>query len=369
VNEDIKRWWSATSGHAGEYLIINLTRKSTINAIQVNFADEGATQLGRVSGLYYQYVLQVSDDGTLWKTVVNKSTNTVDLPHELIQLDPPAIATLVRIVNVHVPEPILFSLYGLRIFGTQDRAPPTAPTNLVVSRHTDTRSVSLSWGAVANAIGYNVRFGVDPKKLYHNYIAYDRTTLDINALLANQDYWFTVDAFNEGGITEGTTIVGPKAPTAALSRSRTPPVITRTSSPLWGTFPSTGPAADQLIDYTLADATGNQSWKVSWRFDAEAFRAGAAEGYLGANTYTFPRTAFTGSRLAAGSHTVGVQATGSISGANNVISVSYTIARDAGGVGYTGRIVMAVAVAAAGIGMAWLARGRKREEPVVEGIV
>ena len=28
---------------------------------------------------------------------------------------------------------------------------------------------------------------------------------DINSLIVGQDYWFTVDAYNGGGVTKGTT--------------------------------------------------------------------------------------------------------------------------------------------------------------------
>jgi hypothetical protein len=67
--------------------------------------------------------------------------------------------------------------------------------------------VTLSWNAVSDAVGYNIRFGLDSKKIYHNYLVYDKTTIDINSLRAKHDYWFTIDAFNEGGITEGTVLV------------------------------------------------------------------------------------------------------------------------------------------------------------------
>jgi hypothetical protein len=51
----------------------------------------------------------------------------------------PMLPMLVRIANVRVPDPMLFSLFGFWIFGKQDRAPPAAATNFVVSRLTDTR--------------------------------------------------------------------------------------------------------------------------------------------------------------------------------------------------------------------------------------
>ena len=38
-DEDIRTWWSATTGEAGEWLSVELDDKSTVNAIQINFAD------------------------------------------------------------------------------------------------------------------------------------------------------------------------------------------------------------------------------------------------------------------------------------------------------------------------------------------
>jgi hypothetical protein len=176
---------------------------------------------------------------------------------------------------------------------------------------------------VSDAVGYNIRFGLDPKKLYHNYIAYGRTTLDINSLLANHDYWFAIDAFNEGGISTGAT-VGPGVPTPPSA-----PVITRVSGPSWGTFPATGPATDQTIQYTLTNA-GTGTLTVQWRFDAEAFRTGTGTVAPGTNVYTFPRSAFTGSRVTAGSHTASIRVTGEGGAASNVISVTYIVASAAG---------------------------------------
>jgi hypothetical protein len=319
VNENVRVLWAARSGKAGEFFTVNLTRHSTINAIQINFGDEGATQLGRVADLYYQYHIDVSSDNVTWKTVVDRSTNTADLPHEYHQLDPPVEGLLVRIVNVHTPDPMLFSLFGFRIFGKQDRVPPPAPAGLTANRLTDTRSVALSWQAVPTAVGYNIRFGLDAKKLYHNYIAYDRTTLQINSLLAKHDYWFTIDAFNEGGITLGTTVVGPRA-------ANTAPVLTRVSSPSWGSFPAAGPSADQVIQFSLVDPDPGDSWKLSWRFDAEAFRQAAAVIAVGTNSYTFPKTLFTGSRITAGAHTASILVTDNAGVNSNIITVSYTVA-------------------------------------------
>jgi stage V sporulation protein SpoVS len=109
-------------------------------------------------------------------------------------------------VNVRVPDTILFSLFGFRIFGRQDRPAPAIPSHFSVARHADSRTVALSWNAVPDAVGYNIRFGLAPQKLYQNYIVYDHTSININSLLARHDYWFAIDSFNEGGITNGSAI-------------------------------------------------------------------------------------------------------------------------------------------------------------------
>ena len=57
VDEDIKTYWSAVSGDAGEFLTTDLGAVSTIRAIQVNYADQDATITGKVPGLYHQYLL------------------------------------------------------------------------------------------------------------------------------------------------------------------------------------------------------------------------------------------------------------------------------------------------------------------------
>ncbi len=54
-----------------------------------------------------------------------------------------------------------------------------------------------------NATGYNIRYGIHPDKLYQNYQVFDVSKLDINSLNRHQKYYFTVDVFNENGITKG----------------------------------------------------------------------------------------------------------------------------------------------------------------------
>jgi hypothetical protein len=98
----------------------------------------------------------------------------------------------------------------------------------------------------------------------------------------------------------------------------------------------------------LSDPDVNQTWRLNFRFDAEAFRGGNGNPIPGTNTYTFARTLFTGARITPGSHTASIQIIDSAGAASNVVSVSYQIAR-AGFVGATGAKKVGVAGVAAGV--------------------
>ena len=46
VDEDIRTYWSAESGNEGEYVVIDLEEESLVNAIQINFAEQGTNLYG-----------------------------------------------------------------------------------------------------------------------------------------------------------------------------------------------------------------------------------------------------------------------------------------------------------------------------------
>ena len=56
-------------------------------------------------------------------------------------------------------------------------------------------------------MGYNVRFGIAPDKLYSSYQVYGETWVHMITLNADQKYYYAIDSFNENGITPG--IVNP----------------------------------------------------------------------------------------------------------------------------------------------------------------
>jgi hypothetical protein len=206
-DEDIRTWWSAASGKPGEWLQVDLGKPCRIEAMQINFADQGMTNRGRMAGDSYRYSIQVSDDATKWRTALDRSDNRRDSPHDYAQLDQPVKARYVRIVNVHSPGGGLFSLSGFRVFGN-GLGPAPAPVNEVkaVRDVSDPRQVHISWQPAKRADFYLIRYGVARDRLFGNYQVYNTTHFDINSLNVGTGYYLTVDAVNDSGITKGTKV-------------------------------------------------------------------------------------------------------------------------------------------------------------------
>lgn len=117
------------------------------------------------------------------------------------RFDPWTEASTGRMTAGRLPFGGHFTVSGLRVLGHGNRVAPQAIT--VRATRVDDRTAHLEWDAVADAHGYNVRYGPHPEKLYHSWLVYQQTELDIRALNAGEPYWFAVDAFGEGGVTPG----------------------------------------------------------------------------------------------------------------------------------------------------------------------
>lgn len=206
VNEDIRTWWSAKTADKGEFMTVDLGQNSKIYAIQINFADQDAMISGKVDSTFYQYRIEDSQDGITWNMTVDKSENKAEAPNDYIQLDKPVNARYVRITNIYFPSG-KFSISGLRVFGKVDKPlPAVAQFTQLVRSNDNRRTIELTWNEVNDATGYNIRFGTDKDKLYHNYLVYQTNKVSINILNADQTYYFTIDSFNEAGVTKGKEI-------------------------------------------------------------------------------------------------------------------------------------------------------------------
>lgn len=209
-DEEIRTYWSAKTGAKGEWISIDLQKKSVINAVQVNFAENQTNLLGRAQQICYQYLLEYSDDNITWKVLVDKTKNKTDIPHEYIELATPVKARYVRLSNYHVPDGT-FAIAGFRIFGNGNGAKPEIVKDITISRNlNDRREVTLKWKKNQNAVGYNIRYGIKPDKLYQNYQVIGADSIKISSLNSLQKYYYTIDAFNENGIRSGEEILESK---------------------------------------------------------------------------------------------------------------------------------------------------------------
>ena len=203
-DENIRTWWSANTGNAGEWLCIELDKDVTINAIQVNFADNDAKLNPDSKNLQYFYKILASDDQKLWKVIVDKSNNSNDACHDYLELDKPLKARYIKIENVKVPDG-KFSIYDLRIFGRRKGKSPTEVKEFTVVRDAaDKRRATITWPKNDSATGYVVNYGTEVNKLYTSVMIYGTDSVRLTGLNKGIKYYFSVDAFNESGITKGT---------------------------------------------------------------------------------------------------------------------------------------------------------------------
>lgn len=206
-DENVRTWWSAATGDPGEWLRVDLGKPCRIEAIQFNFADHDSTTLDRLRNDAYQYLLEVSDDQVTWKECVSRRDNRRDAPHEYVQLDQPVTARYARLTNIHTPGGAKFSVSGLRLFGSGLGKPPAKASGLQAQRLSNRRLAKLTWHPIDGADFYIIRYGITPDRLTHNIQVYDRQNLDLNGLNTETEYFATVDAVNDSGITPGTEVV------------------------------------------------------------------------------------------------------------------------------------------------------------------
>lgn len=207
VDEDIKTYWSAKSAEPGEWISTDLGAKCTVNAIQVNYADQDAQFLGKQTGIFHRYRLWYSDDGNKWKILVDKSRNTTDVPHDYIELQTPVETRFIKLENISMPTG-KFAVSGLRVFGTGHGEKPSAVGEFIVLRtEKDPRNAWLKWKPAANAFAYNIYMGTDPEKLYNCIMVYGANEYWLKALDRKMPYYFRIEAINENGTSPLSAII------------------------------------------------------------------------------------------------------------------------------------------------------------------
>jgi xylan 1,4-beta-xylosidase len=209
VDEDIKTYWSAATGNKGEWIQTDLGNVNTVNAVQINYADQDvdSNRLGKWNDQYHQYKLYYSLDGKKWNILVDKSNNKTDVPHDYVELERPVQAKYIKLENIHMPTG-KFAISGLRIFGNGNGSKPGTVQNFIVLRtEKDKRSAWIKWRPVDNAFAYNIYLGTAPDKLYNCIMVYDANEYWLKTMDKEKPYYFSIEAINENGVSARTKVI------------------------------------------------------------------------------------------------------------------------------------------------------------------
>ena len=203
-DEDLKTYWSAASGNKGEWMQSDLGTVSTVNAIQINYADQDVdgNRLGKYNDQYHQYILYYSVDGKKWTILADKSNNKTDVPHDYVELQNPVQARFIKLENIHMPTG-KFAISGLRVFGNGNGAKPDAvKTFFVLRTEKDKRSGWIKWSPVNNAYAYNIYYGTAPDKLYNCIMVHQNNEYWFKGMDKLKTYYFSIEAVNENGVSK-----------------------------------------------------------------------------------------------------------------------------------------------------------------------
>ncbi|MFL5810358.1 MAG: family 43 glycosylhydrolase [Flavisolibacter sp.] len=209
VDENIKTYWSAATANKGEWIQTDLGALSTVNAIQINYADQDVASefLGKSLNVFHQYRIYHSVDGKKWNLLVDKSNNQKDVPHDYVELTQPVQTRFIKLENIHMPTG-KFAISGLRVFGKGNGQPPAEVKNFIVLRtEKDKRSAWIKWTPVDNAYAYNIYMGTAPDKLYNNIMIYTANEYYYKGMDKMKDYYFQIEAINENGVSKRTEVI------------------------------------------------------------------------------------------------------------------------------------------------------------------
>lgn len=205
TDELTKTFWLAEKNDNSQWVVIDLQNPASVCAVQVNYHDYKTGMYGRYPNLRHRYQIEGSVDGKDWKVLIDKSNSYKDTPNDYTELEFPEKVRYVRYKNIEVPTPSL-AISEIRVFGLGEGKAPQKVKKLNLERQADRRDIAISWTPVKGAQGYNVLWGIAPDKLYSSWMVYDANELFMKSLKVDQDYYFSIEAFNENGVSERTEV-------------------------------------------------------------------------------------------------------------------------------------------------------------------
>jgi hypothetical protein len=191
-----------------EWLQVDLGRVYDVKAVQVNYADWKSGLYGTDSSVYTAFLVRASEDGQSWTVIADWSRERRDHADAYVELQKPVRARYLRYEHVHVGARNL-AISDLRVFGNGARRPPATPRGLTTRREADERNAMISWQPVPGVVGYNVRWGIAPDRLYETYQRWSDqpTTFELRALSVGQQYWAAIESFDENGVSQLSSAV------------------------------------------------------------------------------------------------------------------------------------------------------------------
>lgn len=200
-DENMRTYWAAKSGKAGEWFAMDLGNVKQVNAIQVNYYEHKANQFGKAMDVYHQYKIYSSNDGTNWELLVDKSDNDQDVPHDYVELLQPIQTRYLKVENIHTASGN-FALMDLRVFGKATGTIPEAVQKLTINRSkSDERNAIISWKPEQNVYGYNLYFGTAADKMYNCITVYNNSSYNMRGLDKGTSYYFTIESLSETGVS------------------------------------------------------------------------------------------------------------------------------------------------------------------------
>ncbi|MBX7109788.1 MAG: discoidin domain-containing protein [Chitinophagales bacterium] len=208
TDENPRTFWVAAANNNAQWLNIDLQHICEVRAMQVNFVDYKSAIFYSDSTVFTQFRMYGSVDGKQWEMIADLTKEKRDRPNAYIELPQAKKVRYIRYEHVYVAASNL-AISDIRVFGKYEGAPPETPRMFMVARQEDARNAVISWKPGKDVVGYNILWGIAADKLYQTYqvFAGGEARLELRALTKGQSYYFSIEAFNESGVSQPAKVV------------------------------------------------------------------------------------------------------------------------------------------------------------------
>ena len=217
TDENIRTLWQSEEQQGT--VTLDLTKGYKVHAVQLNFGDNfGSVSLPsrgeeemKAHGRYIddekfplRWYLEYSEDGAAWEMWEDRRLAEDDRAHPLLVNEEGISLRYLRLTVTEMPYGQNACVSGIRVFGVSDCPAPEPASNVRLSLEEDGEGFFAEWQG--SAMGYNVLWGHTPEKLYHCYQVLGSSKVNVRALVKGRPCYVRIDAFGEGGVTEGETL-------------------------------------------------------------------------------------------------------------------------------------------------------------------